>query len=316
MTNATTPAARLDEAKRRLQSIVTPRQTTVTTVDTVATVATTNTTPEEDSSSTATGYFIPKEAIQSSRPHEMIAIVGGPGSGKTTSCLTFPNRIWLDFDHKLPINEISVPFWSSAFCDTICKPSAGYKNSNRRDAFLFWLRDNHKKFVEEQTVVLDTWTFLMDAFNEQTNAEDDRMQPKNSFWFWKQKVRYAEEVINFFKAMSCRVVVNFHETRERDDQDRFTGKIRPVMDGSFKDKLLGYFTDVYRQVKDPIERDEKGRRVTHGTELAVKQGWFWQLVGDDIMDCNMNPTLGAKVRAQKIKIISADYNEIIKIYNS
>ena len=266
-------------------------------------------------------FHIPRECITSTRPDEMIALVGAPGSGKTTSCLTFPNRIWLDFDNKCPSGESTVPFWSSAFCDTIYKPSPNFGIANRRDAFKRWLENNHKLFSPGQTLILDSWSLMLTSFYVQTYREWDMLPAnkdgeRNGYFVWSSLVRYAREILDMLKGINCRRIVTFHETRERDEKDRLTGKLKPVMDGQFKDQILGYFTDVYRQCKDPIKKDERGKNVTLGTGFAYEQGWFWQLSGDEIMDTNMNPTLGAKVRNKKLRIVPASYQSLEEIYNS
>lgn len=130
--------------------------------------------------SNPTAPFIPKEAGAFLDTKEMIAIVGGPGTGKSSSILWnggFPNRIWFDFDRNLPRAELpnAIPFWNSEFCDKLATPTQGFKCSNRRDAFLIWLRDNHRKFTSEQTVILDSWSLFMDAFDEQTREEEARL---------------------------------------------------------------------------------------------------------------------------------------------
>lgn len=259
---------------------------------------------------------IPKDTVISNAPHEMIALIGAPGTGKTTSCLTFPNRIFGDFDHKLPVGEQSIPFWSPDWVK-----STGVKNTyanviNHRDAIKRWMEINCPSFTEEQTYIHDSWTMHQGFFDRQTWAEDDAMATKNAYWFWKQKGRYAQEIMDLLKSMRCRVVVTFHETNERDEDGQLTGKIKPVMDGGFKDKILGYFTDVWRQVHDPYVLDANGRRARDSQGKAlVKQGWFWQLVGDTQVDCNMNPTLGAKVRQLGINSVPADYANIQAIYD-
>ena len=308
----------LAEAKARLQSIQTVK-------DTEPII--------QNNSNKEKKFHTPKELISSTRPDEMIAIIGAPGSGKTTSIIIgkdinniqstdgFPNRQWLDFDNKCPAGEQTIPFWNSGFCDTIYKPTPGFGVSNRRDAFKRWLEQNHKLFVQGQTIILDSWSLLMTAFYIQTYREWDLMPTnkdgeRNGYFVWTSLIRYAREILDMLKGMNCRRIVTFHETRERDEKDRLTGKLKPLMDGQFKDQILGYFTDVYRQCKDPIKKDERGKNVTVGTGFAYEKGWFWQLVSDETMDCNMNPTLGTKVRRKNLRLINARYQSLEELYNS
>lgn len=276
-----------------------------------------------------TKHYIPLEATPASDEEcRRIAIIGSPGSGKTTSCLTFPNRIWLDLDRKLPASEQhTIKFWDSNFADKLAVRT--YANVvNRRDAFKFWLRDNHHKFHEDQTLILDSWTVLMNAFEVQTKAEDDKLDASdksNKYYLHGARLRYCREIFDYLRACRCLVVVTLHESPDRDDKGDLNGKIRPLMDGQFKDQLLGQFTDVWRQRSNIYETNEKGvivrdketnqkvvRHVSHkGNPNWV---WFWQLLGDAEFDTNCNPTLGEKVRKYKKYLVPADWNAIEEIY--
>jgi len=263
--------------------------------------------------------FIPKEAIQTEpRAKEIIALLGAPASGKTTACLTFPNRIWLDFDHKLPAGEVSIPFWDATFCDKIARRFSDKCPANQRDAFKKWLTENYSKFTGEQTVILDSYTNMQAAFNQQERLENDMIadEKKSGFTFWGNKMRFSEEISNFIKSMRCRVVVIFHERLERDNEGEITGKISPVLDGRYKDEILKDFTDVWRQICFPYKKDERGNFVIVNGKKVVEEQWVWQLMSDDAFNCNMNPILGALARKANIRRVKADYNEIVKIYET
>lgn len=305
--------AQISEHVAKLVASVTPRQAPL-----AAPRPTLSSKPAHD----PTQHYIPPESRISNETHKRIAIIGGPGSGKTTSCTTFPNRIWLNFDRKLPQGEVSIDFWDSAFSDKLAKRTIN-NVVNTRDAFKFWLRDNHHKFHEEQTIILDSWTLMMNAFASQTWAENDVLDPPNQYYFYKVQLRYCREIIDFLKAIRSLVVVTFHESLDRDEKGELNGKVRPLMDGQFKDQLLGHFTDCWRQQANIYEREANGsvKRVNGVKQLKVlahnnnpKWVWFWQLLGDTEFDTNCNPTLGEKVRKHGKYLIPADYSEILKIY--
>lgn len=261
------------------------------------------------------GKLIIPGAVTTESPHEIIALLGLPGSGKTTSCATFPNRLWLDFDHKLPIGETSIPFWDAGYCDSLASRTQANSPVNRRDAFKKWLRDNHTKLPADYTLILDSWTFLQNAFDQQTQLEEDMADKPNPFAFWKRKIQFSTEICEMLKACRCRVIVTFHESIERDEEGLPTGKIQPLMDGKFKDQLLGHFTDAWHQVCNPYERDEKGKVVIREGKRAIVPGFYWELIGSELFNTNTNPILGAKVRKHNIKMITANYAELQRVYS-
>lgn len=266
---------------------------------------------------------IPKDIVTSTAPHEIIAIIGAPGAGKTTSCINspygdgFPNRIWLDFDHKLPVGEASIPFWNAEFCDKLARRTAN-NVANQRDAFAAWLRANYSLFTEEQTLILDSASKLLNALDIQCNLERDLQQDskRKHYDFWAHKLRFWQEVMTMLKSTKCRVVVLFHETQDRDDEGRLTGKIKPILDGSYKDQILGDFTDVWRQLCNPYKKNAAGITEISGGKKVVEAGWFWQLLSDEVVNTNTNPTLGRIIREKNITKVKANYTEIQKLYEN
>lgn len=250
--------------------------------------------------------YIPKDAITAELPKSRLAIIGPPGSGKTTSLLTFPNLIIFDRDHKAPAGTTTIPAWNPDWADSLVKRTVK-DVPNFRDAIKKWLRENHDKFEPEQTFALDSWTFIQDACDLQTHLEDDFMPAnpktgqKDGYWFWGQKLRYSKELCDFLKSMKCNVVVTFHETIDRDEQGRPNGKLRPMQDGSYKDALLGNFTEVFRMRSNLPRLNKAGlaQRDTSG-QRVIDTGFFWQVAGDSVVDLNSNPTLGKILRRLNI----------------
>lgn len=254
-------------------------------------------------------------AVESVRPTERIALVGAPGSGKTTSAKTFPDRLWLDYDHKLPIGERSIPFWDPAYCNALVTPKFKGAPPNRRDATKKWIRDNGPLLPENITLIMDSWTMFINAVQQQIALEEADLDKPNKYFQWQQLLKYCVEITEMFKGLKCRLIVLLHETPERDDEGNLTGKLNPVMQGSFKDQLLGHFTDVWHQVAHPYEVDANGRKIMENGKLKVKHGWYWELGNCAIFNCNTNPVLGKIVREKKINMIPADYEELQKLYS-
>lgn len=253
---------------------------------------------------------IPKDAIISITQPLRIALIGAPGSGKTTSCLSFPNRIWYDFDHKLPSNESSIPIWSAEYTDKLAKRTMSSWPPNRRDAFKKHLRENHSLFTEDQTLIIDSWTMLQNAHDCQTRLEEEHSEKPDMRTYYRRKIQYSAEICEMLEACKCNVIVTFHESIERDASGEPTGKLAPLMDGKFKDQLLGHFTDCWRQLCHPYERESNGRIKIVDGKKQVKHGWYWQLGSDELVNTNTNPNLGQIIREKKVTMVKANYNEL------
>ncbi len=259
---------------------------------------------------------IPKETTKATASQQRIALIGAPGSGKTTACLTFPNPFFIDFDHKLPSGVNCVPFWDPKFVDSICSRTVAGAPPNRRDAIKKWLRENAHKFTAEQTLIIDSWTMMQNSQEQQADLENSLAEKSNKYYRWDDKQKFSKTICELLEGCSCIVVVTFHETIERNDEGEPTGKLRAVMDGGFRDQLLGHFTDVWRQLARPPVKGPDNRIVVKDGIKQFHDGYFWQLIGDDKVDTNLNPTLGEKVRAKGVKMVRADYKEIQALYNS
>lgn len=221
-----------------------------------------------------------------------LALIGAPSTGKTWSSLTFPNPIIADFDNKLGAHRgrdiMVLPFYDADFIVKDCKlPKLHPMNPpNRRDAFLFWLQKEAPKLELTQTLIIDSFSNLEIAFDQQQALEPVMNQygKVDKFAFWAHKKDYFVAVCNLLKSLKCNVVAIFHETLERNDEGDFTGKLKPVMTGSFKDQILGHFTDVFRQVT-------KAQKNTEGKVIGTS--YLWQCKSDNICNCGSTiPNLG------------------------
>lgn len=207
-----------------------------------------------------------------------IALQGYGGTGKTTSALTFPNPVVLDIDNSADKHNTQavgidtknvhvLPFYDQSFLDEI-KP-----RGNLRDVFRTWIEKHASLFAPEQTLVLDSWTFLQDAFDKQTDLEPvyTKKGEIDEFAFWARKQDYARDILNALQRVKCNVIVIFHETVERDNNGRLTGKVTPLMQGRFADKLLNYFTYWFRQIAMEKSIEEKLAKDMQITVEALKR---------------------------------------------
>lgn len=276
-----------------------------------------------------TSMFTPADAITTTLPIERIALIGPPGAGKTTSMQTFPNLIVGDIDKKCPPGITSIPMWNPEWADKLANRTRKSDGPNFRDAIKRWLRENHDKFTEDQTFALDSWSFLQDCCDMQTAIEDSMTATstgkQDGFFFWKQKLMYSKEVMGYLKKMKCRVVVTFHETIDRNPDGTVNGKIRPAMDGSYKDVILGNFTDVWRARANIPVLDDTGKVKRDSQGKVITGGFVWQLMGDSVVDLNTNPLLGRICREKKITtvpvtvegtVIQGGYHAIQELYAS
>lgn len=233
-----------------------------------------------------------------------VGVQSAPFVGKTTAVLTAPNPVVADFDNKLSetnalyagkkMEDIRIiPFYDPAFCDKLAPRAAAEMvlAPNRRDAFKLWLMKEGPKLQQDQTFIIDSWTMLQEAFDTQQGyepaivktgankgAEDPRV-------FWEKKMEFSEDVCTRLKSLNCHVVVTFHEQSDRDQEGNLTGKVKAFMQGQFRDKLKGHFTDWFRQHAIVNKQTDK-------TE------WLWQTVSDNIADCgthlyNLRPMVPA-----------------------
>lgn len=215
-----------------------------------------------------------------------LGLQGSPVSGKTYSMCTAPNLVVLDFDNKLGQHAGKdihrIPFWMPEFCDKLVPRANPSNPPNRKDALTKWLTDNADKFTLEQTVAVDSWSLLQDGFDQQQELTPARTKTGafDEFAFWALKQDYARNIMGILKQMKCNVIVTFHEQADRDSKGVINGKLRPLMQGRFTDKLQGYFTDWFRQVNKPIlENPNDVYSKVKGYE------YLWQTRPDQLCNC-------------------------------
>jgi len=249
-----------------------------------------------------------------------LGIQGHGGTGKSTSLLTFPNLVVGDIDNSVdvenakavkvdPATIAKLKFYDKEFRDKI-KPGISV-----RDCVEKWVNDNLGKFTPEQTFALDSWTFLQDAFDKQTDTEvpNTRAGARDEFWFWGRKQEYSRDLLVEFQKARCNTAIIFHEVKEIDDKGRETGKVLPMMQGKFSYKLMNYFPYYFRQIA--IEKiTDTGKQREEAAKMGItpeqfakaqeystnRTAYFWQTVTTAICNC--------KSKIPFARFIPATYN--------
>lgn len=231
------------------------------------------------------------------QPKLMVGLQGPTKTGKTTSALTFPNPAVASFDGNLVGHTgrdiITFPFHSKEWCLAHqdkwgIKKNTGANSAiiNRRDLFQVWLAKEASQLTSEQTLIVDSWTTLQDNFDIQTDLEPvyTKSGQIDEFAFWAKKVDYATKIMNTLSELSCQVVVTFHEQFQLDKEKQPTGKIEPLMQGKFVNKLALYFTDFFRCRVMPVKgQDGKQKLAADGKTPLVE--FVWQTRPDGTADC-------------------------------
>lgn len=184
---------------------------------------------------------------------------GYPGSGKTWAALTFPNPVVVNLDRGLGAHigredVIEVPLYDPQFVRQWSK-SLSYTTNDLKDMIVKWLDDEAVKLTEEQTLVFDGCTGMQNAYHNWFNVNKSSFLTRNGefdgFAEWRVKRQFFGEVMEKFKTLKCHVVFIVHETDQKDKTSpglpaSYSGKIRPLLSGSFSDELGSHFTDVFR----------------------------------------------------------------------
>lgn len=181
----------------------------------------------------------------------MLLLLGAPFTGKSTAAATFPNAIFLDFDHKAPPGTNIIPFWDAKFCDTYAPRTNPNNPPNKRDALINFLKRELSKLPPETTLVLDSMTMVDAAFHQQTErVETVPVSPKtgkpDGFYVWGVKLRYYGALFDILKNHPGNVIVIMHEQYERDEDGKLSNTIKPLLSGSFVDSIASHFTLVFR----------------------------------------------------------------------
>ncbi len=234
-------------------------------------------------------------------PQFRVGIQGAPNTGKTWSALSFPNPLVINYDNKLGAHTHrtdvkQLPFYDPNFITDVLKKVG--KPPPRAGALVSWLRDEGHKLETDQTLIIDSWTMLVNAYHIELDANypRDKKGEKDTYAYWRMVKQFASTICEYLKGLSCNVVVLCHETIERNDDGKPTGKNKLLMTGSFSDELAGHFTDWFRAVVDPTK--------DRPNNISPDVRYFWQTKGDATFDggCSV-PGID--------KLIPAHYNSLV-----
>lgn len=243
--------------------------------------------------------YTPKNCSSSVSSEQQIrlGLQGYPGSGKTWAALTAKNPVVFNLDRGLAAHVgrkdiIDVPIWDRAFCKTI---DPNFKPERLKDVIVKWLETEGLKLEKGQTLVVDANTGLQAAYHQWYRANMMNFLTKsgtvNDFAEWQQKRVWFDELMVLFKSMACDVIYLCHETDQKDKNGpngpTYSGKLRPLLTGSYGDELASHFTDWFRQLS---------------TEKDGKITYQWQTQTDAVFDAKCGSLIGQP------KLVPADWS--------
>ncbi len=120
--------------------------------------------------------------------------------------------------------------------------------------------------------------------------------------FWGDKLDFQKELFESLKMLRCDIVVCAHEQAEREDEGTLSGKVLPLVQGSFRDQIGTHFTDLFRQhaVSKPdinklTETDltktlvnfqmSKDEYIKFVNSFDTNTVYLWQLQPDSLVNC-------------------------------
>lgn len=183
-----------------------------------------------------------------------LGLIGNSGTGKTYSALTFPNPVVIDIDnnllaHKKREDVLVLPFHNSDWIYSWWKYNKNELKFPIRDAVIKWIKEEGPKLSNEQTLFIDSWTTLQDAFDAQADPSIEPVYSKdgsiNDYAFWDKKVDFSREVLSLLKTLKCHCVVSFHK-QTVSGISKLLQKEEPAMQGKFVKKIGLYFTDFFQ----------------------------------------------------------------------
>jgi len=250
--------------------------------------------------------FIPNNALNNkslTQTINRVLILGDPGEGKTTSALSFPNPLVIDFDNQLAKFRESHEFNSLPFHD-VEWVEANFKTRNRPQALLTFLKTDGKKLATEQTVILDSLSILNDhvqkwLWDSCPMSKQDKTE-KDGFAYWDSILDYYVELHNALIVMPCNIAVCAHLKPVYHKTNSMITGYKPVVEGSFSQRIGSYYTDVVRCcVKAKLGPEVKDNR-------TMNVQYLWQIHSDEYVQCKSSR------KDKSLMYVEANYKELLK----
>lgn len=202
-----------------------------------------------------------------------ILLAGEPFTGKSTAAASFPNALFLDFDNKVPRGCQTIPFHNADFCDSL--PRARRANKilppNKRDALTEWIEKNCGKLPPSTTIILDSLTSVDTWFHTQTEDVEKVQAGADGGQLYGKKLKYFSTLFEVLKMFGCRVIINVHLVPVF-SKDQATGKVKPLIGGTFAERIPGYCTSVIR---------------AHHKVISNETTYYWRIKPDAIFNSNV-----------------------------
>lgn len=258
-----------------------------------------------------------------------LGIQSPPGKGKTYSALTFPNPVVLDFNkgcgaHIGRPDVIPLPFWDGSFVDKIVKRSGSLNPPNKKDAIIKWLNTEGMKLKPSQTLVADSLTEIGASFHTEysINGAPTTSKGADDKWDeWKKKDAWYTLLMESIKCLPCNFILITHEVVEWDKQGELTGRCKPILTGAGGDKIVGDFTDWFRQhvaakpqSPEAVERfkkkyflnDAQYKEIIESTPSDHSSVYMWQVVPDENFELKTSSLFNPP------KFVVANYTSFLK----
>jgi len=220
-----------------------------------------------------------------------------PGEGKTyTSITTSPNPIVCDIDKGITdprlvaLNIPTFPIWDDEWRKNTLKKEV------KCNAVMEIIKSHASNLTHEQTLIIDSLSSLQDDVAEYLwkIAPQNKEGQRDPFGYWETVKDWWIAFFTSLSALQCHVILTAHlgELKHKDNPALTIG-YRPLIDGSIKNVIGRFFTDVIRQ--HAVEK-KSGDNIT--TEYK------WQVKSDSMFKST------SRIECNGL-FIPADFNKMI-----